>query len=212
MRRSRVRSSVAGIIAGVSMALMAAGCAQPPTERLEAAQRAVEAARSAGAPDYAKEDFAKLEQEFALAKEELAKQEKTMAIFRSYTDADRMLTRVAEEGKQVETKAAANKEAAKTAALAAEKEAQQAVASTKELIAKAPVGKDRAAVESIKHDLSGLEESLGAVHQLIEKGDYAGAEAQAKSLKDKGAAVFDEIRQAIEKAKSGQKKVASRKG
>ncbi len=202
MKRSSFHSSVTGIIARVAVVLLAAGCAQPPTERLEAAQKAVEAARSAGAPEYAKEDFAKLEQQFALAKEELAKQEKAMAIFRSYADADRMLTRVAEEGKQVETKAAANKEAAKTAALTVEKEAQQAVASAKELLAKAPVGKDRAAVESIKHDLSGLEESLGTVHQLIEKGDYTGAEAQAKSLKDKGAA---------EKVKSG-KKFTSRKG
>ncbi len=210
MKRSGFRSSVAGVIVGVSMVLLAA-CAQPPTERLEAAQKAVEAARSAGAPEYAKEDFAKLEQEFALAKEELAKQEKTMAIFRSYADADRMLTRVAEEGRQVETKAAANKEAAKAAALAMEKEAQQAVTTAKELMAKAPVGKDRAAVEAIKQDLSGLEEDLGAVHQLIEKGDYAGAEAKAKSLKDKGAAVSNEIQQAIEKVKSG-KTVASRKG
>ncbi len=211
MKQDSFRSPVAGIIGAVAMAFLAAGCAQPPTERLEAAQKAVEAARSAGGPEYAKEDFAKLEQAFAQAKEELAKQEKTFAVFRSYADADRMLIRVAEEGKQVETKAAANKEAAKTAALTMEKEAQQAVASARELVAKAPVGKDRAAVESIKQDLSGLEEGLGAVHQLIEKGDYAGAEAQAKSLKDKGAAVSDEIQQAIEKAKSG-KKVASRRG
>jgi hypothetical protein len=32
----------------------------------------VEAARTAGAPDYAKEDFTKLDQELALAKDELA--------------------------------------------------------------------------------------------------------------------------------------------
>lgn len=180
---------------------LVAGCAQPPTQQLGAAQQAVEAARTAGAQDYAKEDFAKLQQELALAKDELAKQEKALSIFRSYTDADKMLTRVAETGKEVEAKAVSTKEAAKTAALTREKEAQTVVASAKELLAKAPVGKDRAAVESIKQDLSGLEGSLGAIHQLIEKGDYLGAEAQAEALKDKGVAVSEEIQKAIEKAK-----------
>lgn len=180
---------------------LVAGCAQPPTQQLEEAQKVVEAARTAGAPDYAKEDFAKLQQELALAKDELAKQEKTLSIFRSYTDADKILTRVAEEGKQVEARAVSNKEAYKTAALATEKEAKQVVASVEELIAKAPVGKDRAAVESIKQDMGALQSGLGPIHQLIEKGDYREAEVQAKALKDKASAVSAEIQKAIEKAK-----------
>ena len=194
-------------MAGVATILLI-GCAQPPTEQLGAAQKALDAAKAAGATEYAKEDFVALEQQFALANDELSKQEKALSIFRSYTDADKMLIKVVEAGGHVAAKAAQNKEAAKTAAVALEKEAQQVVASAKVLMAKAPTGKERAAVETIKQDLSGLETSVGAVHQLIEKGDYLGAEIHAKALKEKDAAVSGEIQNAIDKAKG--KKPGSR--
>jgi hypothetical protein len=206
----RAMASVSQIIntGFVAVVLLMTGCAQPPSKQLEAAQKAVDAARAAEAEIYAKDDFMKLEQEFAVAKDELAKQEKTFAIFRSYSEADRLLSKVVEDGGQVTAKASQNKEAAKTAALDVEQEAQQVVASAKELMANAPAGKERAAVESIKQDISGLEAGLGEVHRLLEKGDYRGAEAQARAVKEKGGAVAEEIRHAIEKTKG--KKLTSR--
>lgn len=205
--KPRFRHGLAVGLAGMAMVLMT-GCAQPPTEQLEAAQKAVEAARAVGASEYAKEDFTKLEQQFALAKDELAKQEKALSIFRSYADADKMLTKVVESGGPVAAKAAQNKEAAKTAALAMEKEARLVVVSAKELIEKAPTGKDRSAVEVIKQDVAELETSLNAIHQLIEKGDYLGAEVQAKALKEESAAISVEIQSAIDKVNG--KKTTSR--
>lgn len=184
------------------------GCAQPPTEQLDAAQKAVDAARAAAAATYAKDDLAKLEQQFAMAKDELAKQEKLLSIFRSYTDANTMLIKVVEDGGHVAAKASQAKETAKAAAVAAEKEAQQAVAAAKELMGHAPTGKDNAAVETIKQDLATLETSLGPLHQLIEKGNYLGAETQAKAVKEKGTTVSAEIQSAIDKIKN--KKSAAR--
>ncbi|TAJ22971.1 MAG: hypothetical protein EPO64_12365 [Nitrospirae bacterium] len=190
---------------GMSLLILAvvlmAGCAQPPVQQLEAAQKAVEVARTAGALDYAKEDFMKLEQAFGQAKEELAKQEQTLAIFRSYSKADELLRRVRDDARSVATNAAAKKEEAKTAAVAQEKEAQMIVASAQELLAKAPVGKDRVAVESIENDLHGMQAGLEAVRQMIAKGDYLGAESQAKGITEKGGVVSAEIRKAIEKVK-----------
>lgn len=198
---------IAGAVLVAAMLLMN-GCAQPPTEQLAAAQKAVDAAKAAGATDYAKEDFTALEQQLAIAKDELAVQEKTLSIFRSYADADKMLIKLVETGRQVAAKAAQNKEAAKTAVLAMEREAQQTVASAKDLMEKAPTGKERASLEVIKQDIAGLESSLNAVHQLIEMGDYLGADVRAKSVKIKGAAVSVEIHRAIDKAKG--KKPGSR--
>ena len=196
-------------LTGMALVVMTS-CAQPPSEQLDAARKAVDAAKAVGAPDYAKDDFVKLEQQFAVAKDELTKQENVLAIFRSYAEADKMLIKVVEASEQVTAKAAQNKEAAKIAALVMEKETQQVVASARELMAKAPTGKERTAVEKIKEDLGGLETSLTAVHQSIEKGDYLGAEAQAKPLKEKTAAVSLEIQTAIDKAKGG--KPGSRRG
>lgn len=187
-------------IAGVVLAiLLMNGCTQPPIRQLEAAQKAVDDARTAGAETYAKDDFMKLELEFAVAKDELAKQETVFSIFRSYADADEMLSTVVEYGGHVAAKASQNKEAAKTAALSMEQAAQHVVASAKELMAKAPTGKERASVEAIKLDLTGLEAGLAAIHELIEKGDYLAAEVQARALKEKGVAVSAEIQNAIEK-------------
>src|SRR5262249_37846419 len=152
------------------------GCAQPPTEQLEAATKAVETARGAGASEYAKEDFVKLQDQFTIAKNELAKQEQALSVFRSYSDANKLLIQVVEVGGQVAAKAALNKEAAKIAALTTEKEAQDAVASAQEFMGKAPSGKDRAAVEAIKQEVAGLATSLNTVHELIQKGDYLTAQ------------------------------------
>lgn len=198
MTKCSLQMTGAGLI--VAMLLMN-GCAQPPTEQLAAAQQAVDAAKAAGATDYAKDDFVKLEQQLAFAKEELAEQDKTLSIFRSYTDADKMLVKLVEAGGQVAVKAARNKEAAKTAVLALEQEARQAVASAKDLMGKAPTGKERAALEVIQQDLAGLESSFSAVHHLIEMGDYFGAEVQATAVKEKGAAISGEIQRALDKAK-----------
>jgi hypothetical protein len=192
------RQKIAFGVIGMTMIVMT-GCAQPPTEQLQAAQNTVDAARAAGASEYAKEDFIALEQQLALAQDELAQQEKALVIFRSYSEANKRLINVVEAGGHVAAKAAQNKEVAKTAAVAIEKEAQQVVASAKELLAKAPMGKERAALEVIKQDVAGLETSLSAVHQLIEEEDYREAEVQAKAVKQEGATLSTEIQSAIDK-------------
>lgn len=204
MTKFSLQMASAGLVGAMFLMI---GCAQPPTEQLEAAQKTVEAAKAAGAADYAKEDFIVLEQQLAIAKDELSEQEKALSIFRSYADADKKLIKVVEFGGHVAAKAAQNKEAAKTAALAMEKEAQLVVTTAKELIARAPTGKDRAAVEVIKQDVMGFETSLNAIHQLIEKEDYLAAEVQAKAVKEKGVAVSGEIQSAIDKAK-GKKRTS----
>jgi hypothetical protein len=188
-------------VVGSAVLVVMAGCAQPPTQQLEAAQKAVENARTAGAEQYVKEEFVQLEQQMNSAKQELAKQEQTMTIFRSYTEAEKMLAQVVVKAPEVEAHAGTQKEAAKNTALALEQEAQRAVESVRELLARAPVGKDRAAVESIKQDLSGLEGSLRGIHDLIEKGDYLAANTQATALKDKVAAISEELQKAIAKVK-----------
>jgi len=187
--------------AGVVLVLVLMyGCAQPPTTQLEAAQKAVDDARVAEAEAYAKDDFMRLEQEFAVAKDELAKQETVFSIFRSYADADKMLSTVVEHGGHVAAKASPNKEAAKTAALAMEQEALRAVVSTKRLMARALSGKERDAGETIRQQVTALEEGFAVIHRLIENGDYLTAAMQARALKEKGVAVSGEIRSAIEKS------------
>jgi hypothetical protein len=197
--------TLAAVLNVVSI-LVVTGCAQLPAEQLEAAAKAVEAAKTAGAEDYAKEDYIKLEEQFSLAKDALAKQENVYSVFRSYTDADDLLKQVVLSGQQVAVVAVQKKEAAKLAAMSTEKEALQMMASVKKLMSTAPNGKERAAVATIKEDVAGLETSLNAVHQLIDKGDYLAADTQSKAIKAKSAAISEELLDAIAKTKGRKNK------
>lgn len=197
MTRHRGQEVAVGLIA---LAVLT-GCAQAPTEQLQAAQHSVDEARAAGAPDYAKYDFVQLEQQLAFAKHKLTRQDNVLSIFRSYTDAEKMLITVVESAGPVAAKAAQNKMAAKTAVLAMGKEAGQVVASVKALIAKAPTVNERAALDNVKRDVEGLETSFNTVYLLIEMGDYVGAAVQAKAVKENGAAVSREIQRAIDNSK-----------
>jgi hypothetical protein len=184
--------------------LLMNGCGQPPAQQLEAAQKAVDDAKTAEAETYAKDDWMKLEQTLALFKDELAKQETVFPMFRLYDDVGEMLSTVVEYGGHVAAKASQNKDAAKTAALAMEQEALRAVVSAKRLMARALSGKEPDAGEAIKRQVTALEAGFAVIHRLIENGDYLEAEIQARALTEKGVAVSGEIRSAIEKA-TGEK-------
>jgi hypothetical protein len=77
---------------------------------------------------------------------------------------------------------------------------------TQDLVKRAPVGKDRAAVEAIKADAQGLTASLSEVQTAIDAGDYLAAQAKAKAIKEKSQAVAAEIQTALAKVSSAKRK------
>jgi hypothetical protein len=186
----------------LSLAILLNGCAQPPTDRLQQAQQLVDAAKAAGAPEYAMEEWTNVEVAFERAKDELANQEKVFAVFRSYTKADEMLKRVAGDAIRVAATVIQKKAEAKTAAETNERDARTVLASAQELLSQAPIGKDRAGMKKIGEKLSGLRDSLDSIHRLTEAGDYGTAAAQAQALKEEAAVVAGDLRKAIEKHKS----------
>ena len=185
----------------VATALMGAltGCAQPPIEQLAAAKKAVESAQAAGAAEYASEGFAKLEREFALAKEEFIGQEHVFSIVQSFSDAEELLIKVREDARQVEATAVRNKKMAKVAAHTMEQEAKQILASAKRFMSHRPIGPVRASRKIIERELTGLEKRLRAVGQLIEHEDYLDAEKQARTLKENGLVLSEQIQQLSQK-------------
>lgn len=185
----------------VLTALLTGGCAKPPTDKIEAAEQAVKQARERGANVYAPEEYAKLEGKLTALKQEAAEQEGKFAPFQDYGKVEELAVSTANEATAVSSAASQKKEEAKTAALQAQQVAQEAVSSTRQLIAKAPVGKDRAAIESIKNDIEALTTSLTQVQASIDKEDYQAAQAQAKAIDEKSRAISVEIQDAIAKVK-----------
>ncbi len=197
------------MFAVVPVLLLSAACAKAPTEKMTAAEKAVNDARTAGAPKYAPEEFAKLESALTNAKNEVAEQDAKFGFLRDYEKAEQVLTATQTEATRVSAATAKRKEEAKAAAVQAQQAAQLAVTTAQGLVATAPVGKDRAALEAIKADIDGLATSLPDIQKTIDAEDYQAAQAKAKAVQDKSQAVSAELESAlakVQKAKPIKKK------
>jgi len=184
--------------------LLAIGCGQAPTDKLSEVEKAVMDAKLAGAQAYVAEDFAKLEGMLNNAKKEMDDQKAKFALFRDYGKTEQLLASVKAEIPKLLEETAKKKEEAKAAALKAHEAAKQAVKKAQTLVSKAPVGKDRAAVEAIKNDARALTTSLKDVQMAIDAEDYLTAQAKAKAVQEKSLALSSEVRGAL--AKSTKKK------
>lgn len=184
--------------------LLAIGCGQTPTDKLGEAEKAVTDAKLAGAQAYAAEDFAKLEGMLNNAKKEMDDQKAKFILFRDYGKTEQLLDSVKAETPKLIEETAKKKEEAKDAALKAHEAAKEAVKKAQALVSKAPVGKDRAAVEAIRNDAKALTASLNDVQMAMDTEDYLTAQAKAKAVQDKSLALSAEVRGALAKV-SGTK-------
>ena len=189
--------------------LMLTACAKAPTEQIAAAEKAVTEAQQSGAATYVADEYAKIEGTMAALKKEVSEQDGKFALLRDYGKVEQLAAAAKSDAERVKVEAATKKEEAKAAALQAQQVAQEAVASTLALVAKAPTGKDRAALESIKADANALKESLKQVQAAIDAADYPTAQTKAKAIHEKSQAVSQEIKAAL--AKIGKRKPSAAK-
>jgi hypothetical protein len=191
------------LVAVLSAWVLAAGCARPPADQINAAEQAVKDAQQSGAATYAANDYAKVEGLLTAMKQEVADQDAKFALLRDYGKAEQLAATTKAEAERVKADATKKMEEAKFAATQAQHEAQAAVQSTLELVSRAPAGKDRAALESIKTDAQALKASLNDVQLMLDKSDYLGAQTKAKAIREKAEAVSHEIQTALAKIGKG---------
>lgn len=184
--------------------ILVSGCAQPPVDQINAAEQAVKDAQQSGAATYVANDYAKIEGLMAALKKEVADQDGKFALLRDYGKAEQLAATTKTEAERVKADASKKMEEAKSAATQAQQAAQEVVKSTLDLVAKAPAGKDRAALESIKTDAEALKASLNDVQMMLDKADYLGAQTKAKAIQEKGQAVSKEIETALAKIGKGK--------
>ena len=191
--------------------LILTACAKPPTEQIEAAEKALKEAQASGASTYVPDEYAKIEGTLAALKKEETNQAGKFALFRDYGKVEQLAINAKSEAERLITEATKKKEEAKAAALQAQQAAQEAVKTTLELVAKAPAGKDRAALESIKADAEALKASLNQVQMAIDTADYPTAQTKAKAIHEKSQAVSQEIEAALAKIGRGKPSAAKKK-
>jgi hypothetical protein len=162
--------------------LTLAACAKPPTEQIEAAEKAIKEAQANGASAYVPDEYAKIEGTLAALKKEVTDQDGKLDLFRDYGKAEQLAVTAKSGAERLKTEATKKKEEAKAAALQAQQVAQEAVTATFALVAKAPTGKHRAALEYIKTDAEALKSSLNQVQMTIDTADYPTAHTKAKVI------------------------------
>ncbi len=189
-----------------------AGCAKPPTEDINAANSAVESAKSAGAEKYLSDNAKKVSDELSAAMDEVKVQDGKFPLFRKYDKAKELLASVKGSAEKLKTNTAAKKAELKKNAVAALEEAKGAITNAKAMLEKAPKGKEsKSDIEAITGDVKGLEDSVPDVQKSIDGEDYDGAVSKAKSIKERADAVSSQVQQAIEKVEAAKKAKGKKK-
>jgi len=195
-----VKNAIKLLVLGVFVVSLFSSCAKQPTQEINDAKAAVEAATKEGADVYAADELKKLNADLTAALDEVATQDKKF--FKKFTTAKEMLAKVKADAEALKATIPAKKEAAKNAALTAQQEARASLDEAKALLEKAPRGKGtKADIEAFTADLKGLEDSFAEIQAAIDKEDYLGASSKAASIKEKAASISGQIQAAIEKVK-----------
>ena len=194
------RNVLLTIVALAGMALMFTSCAKLPEMEIANAKAAVEAAKAAEADRYVPAEYRAVQDSLNSAMTEIENQKSKFALFRSYKKVTVKLANVETLANTVKENAGVKKEEVKNQAQQTLAEATTLVAEVKDLIMKAPKGKEgKEALEAIQSDLALVEASLAEVSTLINNGDYLTALDKVKAANEKGLSLKDELETAIAK-------------
>lgn len=181
-------------------AMMFTSCAKAPEVEVTDAKAAIEAAKATEADRYVPADYKSMQDSLNVAMLEIENQNAKFALFRNYKKATATLAGVTTMAETVKTNAATRKEEVKNEAQQALAEVTALVNEVKELLTKAPKGKEgKEALEAIQGDVVLVESFLAEVSTLINNGDYLTAVDKVKAASEKATSLKTELEEAIAK-------------
>jgi chromosome segregation ATPase len=181
---------------------VAVGCSKPPQQDIDAANASLEAARTAGAQDYAPESLQQAEQ----AKQELdnelqAQQDK---FFKSYSKAKELAANAKTAADKAAQDANTGKETMRQEVGTAIQTARTDLAGVRDQLAKAPKGKGTAAdLATLSADLDGVDASLNEAQAAYDGQRYAEAKTKVEAANQTLSTVKNDIAGA-QAAKAGK--------
>ena len=191
------------VLAGV--ALLSVACAKEPTDALNAAKSALEAAKTSGASDYAPEALAAADTAAAALDAELKAQTEKFALTRSYTKAAELAAAAKTAADQAAAAAVTGKEQMKAEATTLIAGVRGSIDAAKQALAKAPKGKGSAAdLEAMNADVAGVETALGEMDAAMAAGNYKDAKVKAEAAKATLDKIVADVQAAID-AKKGKR-------
>lgn len=185
-----------------AIAILATSCAKAPQMEIDAAKAAVESAKAAEANRYTPAEFNAVQDSLNAAMTVVEEQNSKFALFRSYKNAKVQLENVAILAATVKENAGVRKEEVKNEVQTTLTETTTLIEEVKNLITKAPRGKEgKAALEAIQGDLAIVEASLTEVSTLVNNGDYLTAQDKVNAAKQKAESLKMELEEVINKVK-----------
>jgi hypothetical protein len=195
-----MKKQVLIVVAALAMVFMATSCQKAPQEQIDAAKASVESVKATQAELYVPAEYAALQDSMATIMAAIEVQ--NSKTFKNYDAIKLQLDGVMAAATQVSANAAAAKEQIKL-------ETEQQIAATnqillenRDLMTKAPKGKEGAAVlAEIEKEMVMIEGAVAEVTQLLATGDYLAAQTKAMAAKENAMAINTELNEAIAKVK-----------
>lgn len=196
--KTRVFASIA--ILGIT-ALILTGCSKVPQAEIDAANAAIEEARTAGADVYVHDNFLALQDSMNNVLVSIESQKSNL--IKNYSTAKEGLAGVSQLAGEVKVQAETRKEELKIEIQNTIAEVKTLIESNRQLILEAPRGKEgTSALMAIKGEIDAVESSINETSALFETGDYMATLNKANAAREKAMSINTELTEVIAKYKA----------
>jgi hypothetical protein len=187
-------------LAAFAMVAVLSSCGKKPQAEIDAANAAIEAAKTAEANVYLPMEFTAAQDSLNAVMTEITAQESKL--FKKFGPAKEKLASVVTMANKVAADAVTKKEEVKGEAANLLTSIKEVTEETSKLIPKLPRGKEGAAViEQIKADVATVDASVVEAQGLYDNGSYMDSLNKIKAAKDKADSLNAEVKEALTKAR-----------
>ncbi|MBN1598042.1 MAG: hypothetical protein JW894_07090 [Bacteroidales bacterium] len=193
-----------GFLTLVLTALLLASCSKVPQAEIDAANAAIEEAKTAGADIYVHEDYIALQDSLNAVMANIEAQKSKF--IKNYSTLKDQLSGITAYAQEVKQKTETRKAELKTEIENTIAEVKTLVETNRQLILEAPKGKEgTSALVAIKDELNAVETSINEANSMLESGEYLTALDKAKAAKEKANSINAELTEVIAKYKANVK-------
>jgi hypothetical protein len=199
-----VKKRISYGIAALMVAAVFTGCGKMPNAEIDLANAAIDSARTAGADVYVPEAYNVLMDSMNAAM--VLVEGQNSKFIKSYGEAREKLAQIALDARQVRQNAETRKEELRVSIQKTVSEVMALLDEDRQLIAKAPKGKEgTAALQAIKNELNVIEASVAEIETMFEKGELLDCNNKVTAAKEKASAIKAELTGVIAKYNRARK-------
>jgi hypothetical protein len=187
-------------LAAIAMVAVLSSCGKKPQAEIDAANAAIEAAKTAEAAVYVPAEFTALQDSLNAVMADITAQESKL--FKKFGPAKTKLASILTQATQVAANAGTKKEEVKAEVTTLLTSIKTVIEENGKLIPKLPRGKEGAAViEQIKADVATVDAAVVEAQGLFDKGSFMDALNKINAAKEKAEGLNAEVKEVLTKAR-----------